>query len=73
MNATILNGAVIGTGSIVAANALVPEGTVVPPRSLVAGVPATVRRELTEEQVELIRLNAEHYRGLAATYRSPAP
>lgn len=70
MNATILNGAVIGTGSIVAANALVPEGTVVPPRSLVAGVPAKVRRELGAEEVELIRLNAEHYRHLAQTYRA---
>ena len=36
-NATILNGAVIGEGSLIAANALVLEGTVVPPRSLVAG------------------------------------
>lgn len=70
MNATILNGAVIGTGSIVAANALVPESTVVPPRSLVAGVPAKVRRELGAEEVELIRLNAEHYRHLAQTYRA---
>ena len=70
MNATILNGAVIGTGTIVAAGALVPEGTVVPPRSLVAGVPAKVRRELSEDEVALIRLNAEHYRHLAATYRA---
>jgi carbonic anhydrase/acetyltransferase-like protein (isoleucine patch superfamily) len=70
MNATILNGAVIGTGSIVAAGALVPEGMVVPPRSLVAGVPAKARRELSEDDVALIRLNAEHYRHLAETYRS---
>jgi carbonic anhydrase/acetyltransferase-like protein (isoleucine patch superfamily) len=69
MNATILNGAVIGSGSIVAAGALVPEAMVVPPRSLVAGVPAKVRRELSDDDVVLIRLNAEHYRKLAATYR----
>jgi len=69
MNATILNGAVIGAGSIVAAGALVPEGMSVPPRSLVAGVPAKVRRELSDDDVALIRLNAEHYRQLAATYR----
>ena len=39
-----LNRVVVGAGSIVAAAALVPEGMVVPPRSLVAGVPATIRR-----------------------------
>ena len=37
MSATILNGAVIGTGSLIAAGAVVLEGTVIPPRSLVAG------------------------------------
>jgi carbonic anhydrase/acetyltransferase-like protein (isoleucine patch superfamily) len=50
MSATILNGAVIGAGSLVAAGAVVLEGTVVPPRSLVAGVPAKVRRELSDEE-----------------------
>ena len=39
-----LNRAVIGAGSIVAAAALVPEGFIVPPGSLVAGVPATIKR-----------------------------
>jgi carbonic anhydrase/acetyltransferase-like protein (isoleucine patch superfamily) len=39
-----LNRAVIGTGSIVAAGAVVSEGFVVPPGSLVAGVPAAVKR-----------------------------
>jgi carbonic anhydrase/acetyltransferase-like protein (isoleucine patch superfamily) len=35
----------------------------------VAGVPAKVRRQLSEDDVTLIRLNAEHYRNLATTYR----
>ena len=39
-----LNRVVVGAGSIIAAAALVPEGFVVPPRSLVAGVPATIKR-----------------------------
>ena len=39
-----LNRAVVGAGSIVAAAALVPEGFEVPPGSLVAGVPATIKR-----------------------------
>ena len=39
-----LNRVVVGRGSIVAAGAVLAEGFVVPPGSLVAGVPATVKR-----------------------------
>lgn len=69
MGATVLNGARIGAGSLVAAQALVPQGMQVPPGSLVAGVPAKVRRELTREEREVVRLNAEHYVALAAVHR----
>ena len=61
MGSTVLNGAHIGTGSIVAAGAVVPQGVQVPPNSLVAGVPAKVRRQTTEDDVALIRLNAQSY------------
>ncbi|THJ67934.1 gamma carbonic anhydrase family protein [Arthrobacter echini] len=70
MSATVMNGAVIGSGSLVAAGAVVLEGTVVPPRSLVAGVPAKVRRELTDEEVQDVRANAEHYRALGQEHRA---
>ncbi|KNB53842.1 gamma carbonic anhydrase family protein [Streptomyces caatingaensis] len=69
MGATVLNGARIGAGSLVAAQALVPEGMDVPPGSLVAGVPAKVRRELTAEERERIRANAAVYEELAKTHR----
>jgi carbonic anhydrase/acetyltransferase-like protein (isoleucine patch superfamily) len=69
MNATVLNRAVIGEGSLVAAGSVVLEGTVVPPRSLVAGVPAKVRRELTADEVAGIRRNADTYVELAAAHR----
>ena len=68
MHATVMNGAVIGRESIIAAGALVTEGTVVPPRSLVAGVPGKVRRAVTDEEAEMIDVNAEHYRTLATSY-----
>jgi carbonic anhydrase/acetyltransferase-like protein (isoleucine patch superfamily) len=68
MNATVLNRAVIGAGSLVAAGSVVLEGTEVPPRSLVAGVPGKVRRQLTDEELEGIRRNAATYRELAAAY-----
>lgn len=61
MHATVMNRAIIGAGSLVAGGAVVLEGTVIPPRSLVAGVPAKVRRELTDEELASIRRNAEHY------------
>ena len=47
----ILDDARIGSHSIVAAGALVSPGTVVPPRSLVMGLPAKVKRTLTDEEV----------------------
>ncbi|WP_076263041.1 gamma carbonic anhydrase family protein [Intrasporangium flavum] len=70
MGAVVLNGARIGAGSLVAAGAVVPEGMVVPPRSLVAGVPGTVRREIDEVGVLRIKANAEVYVGLAELHRS---
>ena len=68
MSATVLNGAVIGRESMVAAGTVVLEGTVVPPRSLVAGVPGKMRRELTDDEVVGIRLNADTYLMLSAEH-----
>jgi len=65
-----LNRVVVGAGSIVAAAALVPEGFVVPPGSLVAGVPATIKRSgidasWTEESVRhYVETAREHRKGL---------
>ncbi|MFS4104233.1 gamma carbonic anhydrase family protein [Streptomyces sp. PD-S100-1] len=69
MGSTVLNGAVIGAGSLVAAQALVPQGMRVPPGSLVAGVPAKVRRELTEEERQGVTLNGTMYAELATAHR----
>jgi carbonic anhydrase/acetyltransferase-like protein (isoleucine patch superfamily) len=69
MGATVLNGAVIGAGSLIAAQALVPQGMEVPPGSLVAGLPAKVKRPLTDEERAHIRLNGEGYVALAQAHR----
>ncbi|QIK05213.1 gamma carbonic anhydrase family protein [Streptomyces sp. Je 1-4] len=69
MGATVLNGARIGAGSLVAAQALVPQGMQVPPGSLVAGVPAKVKRQLTDEERETIKLNSVMYLELVAQHR----
>ena len=51
MNAVVMDEAEIGAASIVAACAFVPAGMKVPPRSLAAGMPAKVKRELTDAEV----------------------
>ena len=68
MNATVLNNARIGEGSIIAAGAVVPEGTVVPPKTLWAGVPAKMRRELGDADRELILQYARNYVDYTAIY-----
>ncbi|SFM88250.1 transferase hexapeptide repeat family protein [Variovorax sp. OV329] len=51
MNAVVMDEAEIGAATIVAACAFVPAGMKVPPKSLVAGMPAKVKRELSDEEV----------------------
>jgi len=51
MNAVINDNAIIGESSIVAAMAFVKAGMSVPPRTLIAGVPAKIVRDLTEQEL----------------------
>lgn len=69
IGAIVLNGAHIGHGSIVAAGALVPEGMSIPANSVAMGVPAKVRREVTEEERDRFRTNVENYVKNAALYK----
>ena len=62
MGATVLNGATVGQDALVAANALVLEDSEISTRTLVAGVPAKARRELTDEEVIKFQGNTEGYR-----------
>ena len=61
MGAVLLGGSMVGQEAIVAAGAIVRERFVVPPRTLVAGVPARVVREVTEEELQLFRVSAQGY------------
>src|ERR1700691_3479426 len=61
IGARVLNDCRIGAGSIIASGAVVPEHTVVPPRTLWAGVPAKMRRELTDKDRALILEYAKNY------------
>ena len=60
MHATVLTGAKIGRGSIIAAGALVLEDQVIPPNSLVVGVPAKVIK--TIDRVKNIHAQALKYK-----------
>jgi carbonic anhydrase/acetyltransferase-like protein (isoleucine patch superfamily) len=65
MGATVLDGAVVGSQSIVGANALVPQGMRIPPKSLAIGSPARVLRSLTDEESRGLRSLAEKYVAIA--------
>lgn len=65
MNAVIMDGAVIGESAIVAAMAFVKAGFEVPPRMLVAGIPAKILRPVTDEEIAWKREGTEDYQRLA--------
>ena len=66
----VLNGAEIGSGSIVAARTVILEGMVIPSSSLVAGVPGKVRRHSTTDEVAAIVTNADRYCALKALHEA---
>lgn len=70
IGASVLDGCRIGHHSLIAAGAVVREGTVIPPRSLVVGVPAQVKRELTERELEIIERTPGRYREYARLTRA---
>jgi phenylacetic acid degradation protein len=52
MNAVIMDDVSIGDESLVAATAFVKSGFKCPPRSLLAGSPASVKRQLSDQEVD---------------------
>ena len=70
IGATVLDAAVIGKHSLVAAGALVTPNTKVPPESLVMGIPAVVKRRLTPAEIDNLETSARRYVGYANNYRT---
>ncbi|MEJ2699269.1 MAG: gamma carbonic anhydrase family protein [Desulfuromonadales bacterium] len=70
IGAIVLDGAEIGEESMVAAGSVVSPGTRVPPRSLIMGTPARVKRTLTDDEVQNLKRSADNYVGYMREYRS---
>lgn len=68
MGAILLNGCSIEEGAIVAAGAVVREGFQVPARTLVAGVPAKIMRNVTDDEYQAILDSANHYIEISQNY-----
>lgn len=61
MGSTILNRVKIGRNCIIGANTLISEGKDIPDNSLVMGAPGKVVKELSSQQVQMIKMSALHY------------
>ena len=69
IGSTVLDGARIGHNSLIAAGSLVTPDTQIPPRSLVMGAPARVKRELTDEELAHMSRNWQSYVDLSKQYK----
>jgi phenylacetic acid degradation protein len=65
MNAVVMDGAEVGENSIIAAMAFIRANTAIPPRSLVAGIPARVVRELSDDEIVWKSQGTTTYQDLA--------
>lgn len=72
MGAIVLDGARVGTRSIVGANATVKQGMDIPPGSLVLGTPAKIVRSLSDDEQDEIKMWALRYVRLSREYLSAA-
>ena len=68
MGSRVLDGAVVGELALVGAGALVSEGMRVPPRTLVVGVPARVKRDLRSDEIARLEESWKHYVELKDRY-----
>ncbi|HEX8335091.1 MAG TPA: gamma carbonic anhydrase family protein, partial [Pyrinomonadaceae bacterium] len=69
IGAIVMDACRVGEKSLVAAGALLSPGTIVPPRSLVMGVPARVKRQLTDAEVADLDVFWQNYVGYTRAYR----
>jgi len=68
MGAIVLHSAVIGQQAMVAAGGVVTPGMIIPPRTLAAGSPAVVKKELSGVALASVERSAKIYHELSASY-----
>lgn len=66
----VLDDVRVGAQSLVAAGSLISPGTIIPPRSLVMGMPARVKRELSAEEVASLALFWQNYVSYIPHYKA---
>ena len=69
MGSILLDGVRVGNNSLVGAGSLLTPGTIIPPRSLVIGSPARVKRELTGDEIAYLDRSWRNYVELKDHYR----
>lgn len=69
MGAVVMDAAEVGEEAMVGAGAIVIPKTKIPPRTLALGAPAKVKRDLTSEEIQFLKLSALHYVELAKRHR----
>lgn len=69
MGAIVLSRSTIGEGSMVAAGAVVAEDADIPSGSVAMGVPARVRRDVSEDERQALLTRAENYARRGAEYK----
>lgn len=69
IGSVVLDDVRIGAYSIVGAGSVVSPGTIIPPHSLVMGVPAKIRRTLSEEEVASLDVFWQNYVEYTKMYR----
>ncbi len=70
IGAIILDGVRVGKNSLVAAGSLLTPNTQIPPRSLVMGSPAKVKRELSDDEVRDLEKFWQNYVSLSRIYQN---
>lgn len=73
MGAVLLDGCRIGKNSIIAANSVLRNGTQVPEGVLVAGNPAMIKRDVTEEEIAGLERSALNYVRYSSNYLTYSP
>ena len=70
IQAVVLNGAKIGKNCLVGAGSLVTEGKEFPDGWMIMGSPAKAVRQLTDAQIEGLKMSAQHYINNARRYKT---